>query len=48
MKTISKTFNHWYSANNFYLQLCDHYDSVKLIESPRFSESGVYTWECCP
>lgn len=32
-------------ANRFYLRLCDRFDSVQLIQAPRFSEEGLYVWE---
>lgn len=32
-------------ANEYYLRLCDKYDSVKLVKAPMFQESGLYVWE---
>jgi hypothetical protein len=46
MKTISKHFDNQDDANDFYLDLCEQYDSVKLIRAPLFSEAGVYAWQC--
>lgn len=34
------------AANRKYLSLCDKWDSVKLTDWPRFSESGYYVWKC--
>jgi hypothetical protein len=45
MKTISKHFDNQDAANDFYLELCEQYDSVKLKRAPLFSEAGTYVWE---
>ena len=44
-RVVAKTFKDANKANDFYLDLCDKYDSVKLVRSPRFSEDGEYAWE---
>ncbi len=46
MKTITKYFTDANKANAYYLRLCDKYESVKLVRSPRFTEDGYYSWEC--
>ena len=44
-RVIAKTFKDQDKANEYYLKLCDKYDSVQLVRSPRFSEDGEYAWE---
>lgn len=45
MKTITKTFDTLTQAERFQNKLYDQHDHVRLVRSPRFGESGVYTWE---
>lgn len=42
---ISKTFKTLKQAEFFQNNLYAEHDSVKLIRSPMFSESGIYQWE---
>lgn len=44
-RTVVKRFSDADKANDYYLKLCDKYDSVQLVRSPRFSEDGEYAWE---
>ena len=41
---ISRELKSLRQAEAFQNRLYEKYDSVKIIESPRFSEQGVYTW----
>lgn len=45
MKTIRKRFATMAEAESYQNQLCNVYDSVKLVYSPHFEESGIYIWE---
>lgn len=45
MKTIAKTFTTLKQAEQHQNKLYGQYNHVRLIRSPRFSESGVYIWE---
>lgn len=44
-KTIRKEFKSLKQAESYQNRLYNQWDSVKLIQSPRFEESGVYVWE---
>jgi hypothetical protein len=45
MKLINKHFKTIKQADRYHLRLMDKYNSVKIINYPRFSETGLYTWQ---
>ncbi len=45
VKTIRKYYNRLDQAERYQNWLYGRHDSVKLIESPRFSEGGFYAWK---
>lgn len=45
MKTITRHFATLKKAEAYQDKLYDQYERVRLIRSPRFDESGNYTWE---
>lgn len=45
MKKITKHFDTLAQAERYQNRLYDKYDHVRLIDFPRFSESGTYIWE---
>jgi hypothetical protein len=45
MKRISKTYATLKQAERYQTRLYNRFDSVRLIRSPMFSESGLYVWE---
>jgi hypothetical protein len=44
MKTIARTFTTLAQAERFQNRLYNKHDTVRLIQSPMFSEDGVYVW----
>ena len=42
---ISKYFETEGEANEYYLTLCERYESVKLVRAP-WDGCGAYIWEC--
>lgn len=42
MKTITKYFDSSKKAGQYQTRLCNQYNHVNLIRSPRFAESGTY------
>jgi hypothetical protein len=45
MKRISKTYATLKQAERYQSRLYNRFDTVRLIKSPMFGESGVYVWE---
>lgn len=45
MKHISKTFTTMKQAEHYQNRLYNRFDTVRLIKSPMFGESGLYVWE---
>jgi hypothetical protein len=43
--TIHKYFENQQKANDYYLKLCDNYNSVKLVGWPFSGEAGNYSFE---
>lgn len=44
-KIISKNLKTSKQAENYQEKLYDKYYSVELIDFPRYSNSGIYTWK---
>lgn len=45
MTTIIKQFNTLKQAERFHYRLYEQYNHVRLVDWPRWSEKGTYTWE---
>lgn len=44
-QVINKSFKTIKEAEAYQTKLYTKYDCVKLVRSPLFSETGIYTWE---
>ena len=44
-KTIEKQYDTLKQAERYQNRLYNRFDSVRLVRSPLFSESGKYVWE---
>jgi hypothetical protein len=46
MTRITKTFSTLDQAEEHQEELYLQYNSVQLVRSPRFSQEGIYEWDC--
>lgn len=44
MKKIIKCFKTLKDAENYHEKLYNKYNKVQLVDFPRFTEAGIYTW----
>ena len=45
MKKITKYFKTLQAVEDFQNDLYDHYGTVMIVDFPRYSEEGEYSWE---